>query len=89
MNRAEGHIAEAACEVACNACGRCVVDSAPGVVKLDRNLAVVDYEKNELAARAAIDRCPTGAIVWFDSPARAVKGAAARKIVRKQSLPMH
>jgi Na+-translocating ferredoxin:NAD+ oxidoreductase subunit B len=88
MNRSEGYIAEAACEVACNACGRCAVD-APGAIKIDKNLAVIDYEKNDLAAMSAIERCPTGAIVWFDKPDRAVKGAAAKKIVRKQSLPMH
>ncbi len=88
MNQSEGYIAEAACEVACNACGRCAVD-APGAVKIDRNLAVIDYEKNDLAAMNAIERCPTGAIVWFATPDRAVKGAAAKKIVRKQPLPMH
>jgi hypothetical protein len=46
------------------------------------NLPVVDYEKNH-NVRDAIERCPTGAIVWFDESAGAVKGRAAHKVVRK------
>jgi Na+-translocating ferredoxin:NAD+ oxidoreductase RNF subunit RnfB len=88
-NRAEGDIAAAACEVACTACGKCTVDAAPGLIRLDGNLAVIDYERNDLAARHAIDRCPTGAIVWFDDPNQPSKGAAARKILRQQALPQN
>ena len=72
------------CEVACTACGRCAMD-APGLVRMQDSLAVVDYDRGR-QDRAAIERCPTGAIVWFDPEAGPVKGAAARKIVRKQPL---
>ena len=87
-NLADGDMAEASCEVACTACGKCVVDAAPGLMKLENNLAVIDYAQNALAAKQAIERCPTGAIVWFDNPDLAVKGLAAKKILRQNELPM-
>jgi electron transport complex protein RnfB len=62
----EGDAAEAVCEVACNACGRCAADAAPGLIEMIDGLAVVDYSKNALADPSACDRCPTGAIVWVD-----------------------
>jgi RnfABCDGE-type electron transport complex B subunit len=87
-NLADGDTAEASCEVACNACGKCVADAAPGLMKLAANLAVIDYQRNDLAERRLIDRCPTGAIVWYDNPDRPAKGAAARKILRREPLPV-
>ncbi len=86
-NHADGVTAEAQCEVACTACGKCVADSAPGLVQLDRDLAVVNYSLNHMASPASIDRCPTGAIVWLDGPA-ARKGKEAKKIVRVTPLPV-
>lgn len=86
-NEADGDVAEAACEVACNACGRCAVDAAPGVVQMAHNLATVDYGKNNLANREAIERCPTGAIVWLAGD-HINKGKAAKKIIRIQALPL-
>jgi Na+-translocating ferredoxin:NAD+ oxidoreductase subunit B len=51
------------CRVACTACGRCVQD-APDWLRLERNLPrLVESARGE-PPRAAIDRCPTGAIVW-------------------------
>ncbi len=86
-NEADGDAAEAACEVACTACGRCVVDGAPGLIHLERNLAVIDYARNDKADRHAIERCPTGAIVWFEGD-RIAKGKSAKKIIRIQPLPV-
>lgn len=87
-NRDFGAEAEAQCEVICNACGRCVADAAPGLITIKDNLAVIDYTKNALAARDAIGRCPTGAIVWMESGEKAVKGSRAAKILRKEALPV-
>ena len=56
------------CAVACNACGRCVVDAAPGLISMVKGLAVVNYEKIDLQNPAAIARCPTGAIAWVEGP---------------------
>ena len=86
-NEDDGDAAEAACEVACTACGRCVVDAAPGLISLVRNLAVIDYDKNSSACCQAIERCPTGAIVWLEGD-RIVKGKAAKKIIRIEPLPV-
>jgi Na+-translocating ferredoxin:NAD+ oxidoreductase RNF subunit RnfB len=85
----EGDEAEAVCRVACNACGRCAMDAAPGVVEIVDGLAVVDYTKNDRAAPEATQRCPTDAIVWVEgaqfggvsAPAsRSVDLSAARSV---------
>ena len=76
----------AECQVGCTACGRCAMD-APGVVSIEDNLAVVDYERNH-AARFAIERCPTGAIVWIEADGEAVRGDAAKPVARRSSLPV-
>ena len=65
-NLLEGDAAEDVCAVACTACGRCVVDAAPGLIEIMNGLAVIDYEKVETANPDAIARCPTGAIVWVE-----------------------
>jgi Na+-translocating ferredoxin:NAD+ oxidoreductase RNF subunit RnfB len=72
------------CEVACTACGRCEMD-APGLIAMENNLAVIDYEMNH-DTRGPILRCPTGAIVWIDPVAGAIKGPAAVKIIRRGAL---
>ncbi len=86
-NRADGDTALAQCEVACTACGKCSVDAAPGLIRLENNLAVIDFAKNHLATQNAIERCPTGAIVWL-SDGRIEKGREAKKIIRTQALPV-
>ena len=84
---AEGDQALEDCEVACTGCARCAADAPAGLIRIIDNLATVDYSRNEVASRNAIQRCPTGAIVWLEG-GRAVKGAAAKKIVRKEPLPI-
>ena len=53
------------CRVACTACGKCVQDSEPGLISVGSGVAVVDYERIALAGPRAVERCPTGAIVWI------------------------
>jgi len=86
-NRELGDEAEEQCELICTACGRCVQDSPEGLIAIRDNLAVVDYAKSGLASRIAIERCPTGAIVWLASGGPAARGKDARKVVRKEALP--
>ncbi|MDD3529115.1 MAG: RnfABCDGE type electron transport complex subunit B [Gallionellaceae bacterium] len=86
-NKADGDVAELQCEVACTACGKCVADATPGLMKLANNLASIDYTKNELASRQAIERCPTGAIVWLEDGV-ASRGKSAKKIIRITPLPV-
>jgi Na+-translocating ferredoxin:NAD+ oxidoreductase subunit B len=87
-NLLHGDAAEAECEVACNACERCAVDSPEGLIEIRNNLAVINYKKNHLASTVAIERCPTGAIVWLDNEI-AIKGSKAKRIVRTQALPIN
>jgi Na+-translocating ferredoxin:NAD+ oxidoreductase RNF subunit RnfB len=61
-----GDAATGVCAVACNACGRCVQDAAPGLIRMHAGLAVIDYERIELEDTRAVARCPTGAIAWVD-----------------------
>ncbi len=86
-NQEFGDEAEAQCEVICTACGRCETDSPEGLIQIKDNLAVVDYGKNGLASRVAIERCPTGAIVWLDKD-QISRGRDAKKVIRKEALPL-
>ena len=52
------------CTAACDACGRCAADAAPGLIRMVGNLPVVDYAAGGPATPAATFRCPTGAIRW-------------------------
>ena len=84
-----GDAAEAECEVMCTACGRCAMDSPEGLITMKNNLAAIDYTKNGLASQIAIERCPTGAIVWYDAKGKTVaKGRDAKKIIRREALPV-
>jgi len=69
------------CEVGCDACGKCAVDAPENVITIIDNLPVVNYEQNH-NDRAAIERCPTGAIIWFDPDDGPQTGRAAHKIIR-------
>jgi len=77
----EGDIAESKCSVACTGCSRCAADAAPGVIEIVNNLAVVNYELNDLTTLDAIKRCPTDAIVWLE-------GDNQFEIKRRVELPL-
>lgn len=87
-NLLNGEQAEEDCEVACTACGRCAADAPAGLIRMENNLAVVDYTRNGRATHGPIQRCPTGAIVWIDEKRGAIKGLDAKKITRKSALPI-
>ncbi|MCG6862508.1 MAG: RnfABCDGE type electron transport complex subunit B [Chromatiaceae bacterium] len=61
-----GDLALGLCTVACDACGRCVADAAPGLIRMEDNLPLVDYSGGGPALPRAVHRCPTGAIRWID-----------------------
>jgi len=60
-----GEMAMSVCSVACDACGRCAADAAPGLIRMQDNLPVVDYAAGGPARADATYRCPTGAIQWL------------------------
>lgn len=69
------------CEVGCTACGKCAMD-APSLISMVNNLPLIDYSKN-YNTQVPIQRCPTGAIVWLENNGNVLKGAEAKKIIRK------
>lgn len=87
-NQEDGDTAESLCEVACTACERCAKDSPEGLITIQNNLAIIDYSKNDLASPVAVERCPTGAIVWLDENQGMIKGTQAKRIIRSEALPM-
>ena len=62
----EGEEARSICRVACDACGRCAQDAAPGLIQMKDNLPMVDYAAGGPAEPEATLRCPTGAIQWVE-----------------------
>ena len=87
-SEAEGELAEAECAVACTGCGRCAMDAPNNMISIVNNLARVDYSKWRPDCKAAIERCPTGAIVWLDRDLGPIKGVKAKRITRKSPLPV-
>jgi len=61
-----GDLALALCSVACDACGRCAADAAPGLIRMEDNLPLVDYSGGGPVLPRAVHRCPTGAIQWLE-----------------------
>jgi Na+-translocating ferredoxin:NAD+ oxidoreductase RNF subunit RnfB len=83
-NLENGDAALEECEVACDACGKCAVDAPGDVITMVDNLPIVNYDRNH-NVRNAIERCPTGAIVWFDPEKGPVIGREARKVIRQSA----
>lgn len=78
-NLIDGDEAKALCAAACTGCGLCVADAAPGLIRIENGLAVIDYDKNERADPGATARCPTGAIVWVEGRQFTTGEGAARR----------
>ena len=83
----KGQAALEHCDVGCDACGKCAVDAPNDLITMVDNLPVVDYSKNH-NSRIAIERCPTGAIVWLDPERGALAGSVANKTLRRAARPM-
>lgn len=86
-NELRGADARRECDVACIGCGLCAKDAPEGLIAVENNLAHIDYGKNGLASLQAIQRCPTGAIVWLDKEKGPMLGEKALKPLaeRKQA----
>ncbi len=73
------------CEVGCTACGKCAMDAKGDLITMENNLPVINYAIFN-QTREPIERCPTGAIIWWDKQLGALKGKASKKIIRKGEL---
>jgi Na+-translocating ferredoxin:NAD+ oxidoreductase RNF subunit RnfB len=61
-----GEAATQLCKVACDACGKCVADAAPGLITMQDNLPVINYAAGGEPKPDAIFRCATRSIVWLE-----------------------
>ena len=75
------------CQVGCTACGKCVMDAPGDLITMKNNLPVIDYSENHNTP-IPIERCPTGAIVWWDEKLGVVKGKESKKVIRKGTRRM-
>ncbi|MEO9477612.1 MAG: RnfABCDGE type electron transport complex subunit B [Cyclobacteriaceae bacterium] len=75
------------CEVGCTACAKCSVDAPVNVIEMVNNLPVINYSENH-QIRKPIERCATGAIVWFEEDGTPSRGKEAKKIVRQGERQM-
>jgi Fe-S-cluster-containing hydrogenase component 2 len=60
-----GEAATQLCAAACDACGKCVADAAPGLITMEGNLPVIDYASGGEPKPDAVFRCATRSIVWL------------------------
>jgi Na+-translocating ferredoxin:NAD+ oxidoreductase RNF subunit RnfB len=63
----EGNEARMLCRTACDACGKCVIDASPNLIRMENNLPVIDYTTGGPAKPEATFRCPTGSIQWLEN----------------------
>jgi len=63
----DGIAATQLCSTACDACGKCVADAAPGLIHMQDNLPIIDYSAGGPARPEAVFRCATRSIVWLES----------------------
>ncbi len=66
----EGEAVSALCSAGCDGCEKCVADAPPGLMHMENELPVVDYNSGLFAddklTKKAIERCPTQAIQWLE-----------------------
>ncbi|MDD3286916.1 MAG: 4Fe-4S binding protein, partial [Bacteroidales bacterium] len=60
------------CNVACIGCGKCEKVCEFDAIKIENNLAYIDFNKCKLC-RKCVQECPTGAILEINFPPRKEK----------------
>ena len=72
MNKDKGVVAKKACSNACIGCSLCFKECAFNGIKIENNLAYIDYNKCRLC-RKCVDVCPTNAIHELNFPPKKEK----------------
>ena len=61
------------------------MDAADNTITMQNNLPIIDYNLAILDP-IAIQRCPTGAIVWLESDGTVVEGKESKAVIRQTPL---
>lgn len=69
INRDKGGVAKKACSAACIGCKRCEKVCAFDAVKVENNVAYIDFLKCKLCKKC-VDECPTNAIMALNFPVK-------------------
>lgn len=72
VNKDKGGVARKACEVACIGCKKCEKVCQFDAVKVENNIAYIDFYKCKLCKKC-VDECPTGAILALNFPVKPPK----------------
>ncbi len=87
VNKDKGAIAMKACKNACIGCGKCMKECAFDAIKVENNVAYIDYMKCKMCRKCAAV-CPTHAIHELNFPPRpAAKPAAPKTEASAQPAP--
>lgn len=82
-NREKGAMAIKECKVSCIACGKCARSCPHDAIRIENNLAYIDFEKCKLC-RKCVDQCPTHAIHAVNFPILKPKSELAGTIEEKR-----
>ncbi len=86
VNKDKGGVARKACSAACIGCGKCEKVCQFGAVKVENNVAYIDFRKCMLC-RKCVSECPTGAIHFENFPAAPPKPVARTTPAKPASAP--
>lgn len=87
VNKDKGAVAMKACKNACIGCGKCMKECAFDAIKVENNVAYIDYMKCKMCRKCAAV-CPTHAIHELNFPPRpAAKPAAPKTDASAQPAP--
>lgn len=87
VNKDKGAVAMKACKNACIGCGKCMKECAFDAIKVENNVAYIDYMKCKMCRKCAAV-CPTHAIHELNFPPRpAAKPAAPKTEASAQPAP--
>lgn len=77
VNKDKGAVARKSCQAACIGCGKCEKECKFDAIKVEDNLAYIDWQKCRLCRKCEAV-CPTGAIIALNFPPRKAETAQSK-----------